>query len=260
MTTSLEKVAEIVDEAARTATSIPQLSESGHELSLEDAYEVQKLSIGRRLSRGEKMVGVKMGFTSRAKQIQMGLSDLIWGRLTDAMRVEDGGEIDLSDYVHPRAEPELVFLLKKPLAGIVTVIEAMAAVEAVAPAIEIIDSRYQNFKFNLPDVVADNSSSSSFVTGAWQKPDTDFSNLGIALEFNGAPVQIGSSAAILNHPARALTAASRVAGEAGMTLEPGWVVMAGGATAAHALTAGDSVRASVQNFGNVGFGVRAAGA
>lgn len=254
---NLADIAAIVDDAARTATAIPQLSQSGHALDLKQAYEVQALSIARRLARGEAMIGMKMGFTSRAKQVQMGLEDVIWGRLTDAMRVEDGGTIDLQHYVHPRAEPEVAFLMKKPLSGRVTALEAAAAVEAVAPAIEIIDSRYRNFKFNLPDVVADNTSSSSFVTGPWAKADTDVANLGIVLECNGRPVQIGSSAAILGHPLRALAAASRLMGEQGLGLEAGWIVMAGGATAAQALTPGTTVRASVEGLGAPVFHVAA---
>lgn len=250
-----DAIAAIVDDAARLAHAIPQLSLNGYALDLTDAYRVQDASVARRLARGEAMSGIKMGFTSRAKQIQMGLTDMIWGRLTDAMRVQDGGEIDLARYVHPRAEPEIAFLLKKSLAGNVTLIEAMAAVEAIAPAIEIIDSRYEGFKFNLPDVVADNTSSSSYVTGAWCSPTIDFSNLGMALEVNGQPVQIGSSAAILNHPARALAAAARLLGEQDLRLEAGWVLMAGGATAAHALGPGDAVRLQVERLGRVGFSV-----
>ncbi|WP_198046037.1 2-keto-4-pentenoate hydratase [Novosphingobium aquimarinum] len=258
MTRDYHAIAAIVDDAARFANAIPQLSLNGNDLDLQEAYRVQAASIARRYQRGEVPTGIKMGFTSRAKQVQMGLSDMIWGRLTDAMRVEDGGEIRLQDYVHPRVEPEIAFLLKKPLTGKVTVLEAMAAVEAIAPAIEIIDSRYEGFKFNLPDVVADNTSSSSYVVGAWHSPTIDFSNLGMSLEVNGIPVQIGSSAAILNHPARALAAASRLIGEEGMSMEAGWILMAGGATAAHALKAGDDVRLQVEQMGLVGFSVASA--
>ncbi len=83
---------------------------------------------------------MKMGFTSRAKMIQMGIDDMIWGRLTDGMVVEDGGPISLKDYVHPRIEPEIAFLLKRPLKWPCTAAEALAAVDGVAPAMEIIDS------------------------------------------------------------------------------------------------------------------------
>ncbi|MBK17388.1 MAG: 4-oxalocrotonate decarboxylase [Rhodospirillaceae bacterium] len=251
---NINAMAKIVDDAARAGKAIPQLS-AKHDYTLEEAYAVQSAAFRRRLARGEKQAGMKMGFTSRAKMVQMGLEDLVWGRLSDEMLVEDGDEITFDKYVHPRAEPELAFLLKKPLEGPVTAAEALAAVEAIAPAIEIIDSRYKNFKFSLEDVVADNSSSSGFVLGAWNKPDIDISNLGMLLEVNGRPVQIGSSAAILGHPVRSLAHAARLATQAGESLEAGWVVMAGGATAAHALSPGDYVRNMVEELGFVGFSV-----
>ena len=183
--------------------------------------------------------------------IQMGVEDLIWGRLTDAMLVEDGGELDLSRYIHPRIEPEIAFLLKKPISGKVSSIEAMSAIDAIAPAMEIIDSRYQNFKFSLEDVVADNSSSSGFVIGPWQSINADISNLGMSLEFNGLPLEVGSSAAILGHPIRSVCAVSRLAAESGIQLEPGWIVMAGAATAAQAITPNTNIRACVEQLGPV---------
>ncbi|WCP15979.1 4-oxalocrotonate decarboxylase (plasmid) [Sphingobium sp. AntQ-1] len=255
MTRDYAAIARIVDDAAHHATAIPQLSTTGHDLTLEEGYIVQAASIGRREARGERLIGVKMGFTSRAKQIQMGLSDVIWGRLTDGMRVEDGGVISLDTYVHPRAEPEIAFLLKKPLSGKVTLLEAMSAVEAIAPAIEIIDSRYEGFKFNLPDVVADNTSSSGFVTGSWCLPTIECSNLGFVLELNGRAAQVGSSAAVLGHPGRALAAAARLAMQQEVELQAGWIVMTGGATAAIALSSGDHVRCSVQSLGEASFSV-----
>jgi len=251
---NISKMAKIIDDAARAGKAIPQLSNQ-YDYTLEDAYNVQAASFQRRLARGEKQVGMKMGFTSRAKMIQMGLTDLVWGRLSDEMLVEDGDQIKFDKYVHPRAEPELAFLLKKPLEGPVTGTEALAAVEAVAPAIEIIDSRYKKFKFSLEDVVADNSSSSGFVLGAWNKPDADLSNLGMILEVNGHPVQIGSSAAILGHPVRSLAHAARISTQSGRKLEKGWIIMAGGATAAHALTPGDYVRNIVEDLGFTSFTV-----
>ena len=250
----INKLAETVDNAALKARAITQLSEKTP-ITVEEGYAIQAAAFGRRLARGEKQIGVKMGFTSRAKMIQMGLSDLVWGRLSDQMLIEDGTEIDLKNYVHPRVEPELAFLLKKPLEGRVSASEALAAVEAVAPAMEIIDSRYHNFKFSLADVVADNSSSSGFVLGAWQSPNADLTNLGMVLEFNGRPVQIGSSAAILGQPVRSLAAASRLSTDSRKRLEAGWIVMAGGATAAEALKPGIYVRNIVQELGFVGFSV-----
>lgn len=250
----LGKMAEIVDDAARLATEIPQLT-TLQDLSVDDAYAIQALSLARRYARGERRVGMKMGLTSRAKMAQVGVDEMVWGRLTDAMQVEEGGSIALSRYVHPRVEPEVAFLLKAPLAGRVSMTQAMAAVEAVAPAMEIIDSRYKDFKFVLADVVADNSSSSGFIVGPWSKPDLDVGNLGLVMSVDGRPVQVGSTAAILGHPLRSLVAAARLVAQWGERLEAGWIVLAGGATAAHPLAAGMTVRTEMQSLGSVSFRV-----
>jgi 2-oxo-3-hexenedioate decarboxylase len=254
---NIPHLAETIDAAARQARAIAQLTLTDR-FTLEEAYAIQRMSIGLRLQRGERRVGIKMGFTSRAKAAQMGVHELIWGRLTDQMIVEDGGTLDLSRYVHPRVEPEIAFLLRAPLHGAVTAAQAMAAVEAVAPAMEIIDSRYQDFKFSLEDVVADNASSSGFVVGPWMRPDLDIGNLGLVMTFNGQPVQIGSTAAILGHPARSLAAAARMSAAGGEQLEPGWIVMAGGVTAAETLIAGTHVETEIQGLGRVAFTVKAA--
>ncbi len=224
---------------------------------MSDAYAIQALSVARRIARGEKRIGIKMGLTSRAKMIQVGVEEAAWGRLTDAMLLEEGGVLKKSAFVHPRLEPEIVFLLKKRLSGKVSALEAMAAVEAVAPAMEVIDSRYENFKFALPDVVADNTSSSGLVIGAWRSPEIDVSNLGMVLSVNGRPKEIGSSAAILGHPLRSLVAAARMSAEWGEALEPGHIVMAGGATAAHPASVGETVSLEVQNLGCVSINVEA---
>ncbi|MFK7929695.1 MAG: 2-keto-4-pentenoate hydratase [Myxococcota bacterium] len=245
------ELARIVDDAAASGTAIPQLSHTYGEVSVEAAYGIQALSIARRLARGERMVGLKMGFTSRAKMIQMGLSDQIWGRLTSGMQIADGGTLHFDRYVHPRFEPEVAFLLKKPLSGPTTPAQALTHVEAVAPAMEIIDSRYKDFKFSLSDVVADNSSSSSFVLGKWCSPDLDMSNLGMVCEVDGRPVQIGSTAAILGHPLRSLVAASRIAAEHGLELKAGWTVMAGAATAATFIKPGQHLRVVAEKMGTV---------
>jgi 2-oxo-3-hexenedioate decarboxylase len=248
----IDQFAETLDNAARNATAVPQLTPPDG-FGIDHAYAVQHASIARRVARGERVIGYKMGFTSRAKMAQMGVSDMIWGHLTDAMLVEDGAPIALDRYVHPRVEPEVAFLIGRTLSGPVTPLQALAAVEGVAPALEIIDSRYADFRFNLLDVVADNSSSSSFVTGAFHYPGDDLSNLGIVLSFDGQPVAIGSSAAILGDPLRALAAASRLVGEHGLALEPGMIVLAGAATAAHALRPGVAVSVEFETLGRCGF-------
>ncbi|RYY68733.1 MAG: 4-oxalocrotonate decarboxylase [Comamonadaceae bacterium] len=250
----MNELAAILDEAARTAQAVDQIDPDG-KLSLADAYAVQSASLARRVQRGEKRVGVKMGFTSRSKMVQMGIDDVIWGRLSSGMQVEEGGKTSFARYVHPRAEPEIAFVLRKPLAGDVTAVEALAAVEAIAPAIEIIDSRYRDFKFSLPDVIADNASSSGYVIGPWCDPRQDFSNLGLTLCIDGRPVQVGSTAAILGHPLRSLVAAARLSAAAGEPLQAGWIVMAGGATAAEWIKPGQYVSLEMERLGSAGFHV-----
>ena len=251
----IEALAERLDTAAISAHAIPQLSRE-FELQLDDAYRIQAASIERRLSRGDRRVGMKMGFTSRAKMLQMGVSDMIWGRLTLSMMIEEGGSINLADFIHPRVEPEVAFLMRKPLAGKVSLLEALDAVEAVACALEVIDSRYEAFKFSLSDVVADNASSSGFAVGPWCRPDTDIANLGMILSVNGRPQAFGSTAAILGHPLRALVAAARFVADAGEKLEPGSIVMAGAATAAIALSGEQHISLEAEKLGRVQFAVR----
>ncbi len=250
----LSQMAEIADEGARTGTAIAQFT-NDHELDVPDAYAVQALSIARRVGRGEKVIGVKMGLTSRAKMAQVGVDSVIWGRLTDGMLLADGALVSLGGYVHPRVEPEVAFLMERPLSGPVTGLQAMQAVGGVAAAAEVIDSRYENFRFALADVIADNSSSSGFIVGQWCDPATPIDNLGITLAVDGRYREVGSSAAILGNPVRSLVEAARMVGEAGMRLEPGWIVLAGGATAAVPLAAGSSYRVTVESLGRVGFTV-----
>jgi 2-oxo-3-hexenedioate decarboxylase len=242
--------AETLDRAACEARAVPQFGEG---LDLDTAYRVQKALMARRFARGERRVGMKMGFTSRAKMLQRGVEDLIWGTLTDAMLVADGGTFALSRFIHPRVEPEIVFRLGKRLCGLVSVEEAADAVEAVAVAMEIIDSRYAAFKFSLSDVVADNSSSAALVIGAWRTDFGALNHMPMRLLFDGAVVQEGTSAAILGDPLEALVAAARLACAAGRALEPGEIVLAGAATAAEALRPGVSVRVEADGLGSAGF-------
>jgi len=116
MSANLSVLAATLDEAARTATEATQLIETHPDLTIEDAYAIQLLNVQRRWARGEKRVGYKMGLTSRAKMQQVGVSEVIWGRLTDAMRLEEGGVLSLSRYVHARVEPEIAYIIGKPLA------------------------------------------------------------------------------------------------------------------------------------------------
>lgn len=246
-------IAARLDDAARQARAIPQITGQEGELPLADAYDIQRAAIDHRLARGATLVGVKMGFTSEAKMEQMGLKDQIWGRLTSDMVVTNGSAIDRARFIHPRVEPEVAVRLKAPLAGEITREEALAAIDAVAAALEIIDSRYENFRFALGDVIADNASSSAFVVGPWLAAGTDVSDVAMTMRVDDAVAETGSSAAILGDPVRSLVAAARLAGDAGLVLQPGWTIMLGGATAAAAIGEARAVSLDAGHLGRVGF-------
>ena len=209
--TDIAKLAEIIDDATRTATLVPKLSKTS-KLTVQEAYEIQAASVTRRLARGDEMIGVKMGMTNASLHAQLGLDDAIFGRLTREMRVADGGDLKLIPRLSPRVEAEIVFLLKKPLSGPVSPAEAMSAVEAVAPAIEIIGTRYDDPSFTLVDALADNVSAFGVCVGAWNKPDVDLSNLGMVLELDGRVIQTGSSAALAGRCRREAPSAYRFGG------------------------------------------------
>ncbi|NES29005.1 4-oxalocrotonate decarboxylase [Micromonospora terminaliae] len=241
-------IAEKLGAAADSATAIPQLAaETG--LDVDAAYGVQTALLQRRLDRGERLVGLKMGLTSKAKMAQVGVDEVIWGRLTDAMRVPDGGTVDVAGFIHPRVEPEVAFLLDRLPDPGEPVGSFTRAVRAVAPALELIDSRYANFTFSLPDVVADNTSAAAFVVGPWSPVPDGLDNLGVLLEIDGRVAQVGSTAAILGDPRRALDEGIRLAGRHGVRLRKGWVFLAGAATAAVPLRPGAHVRAVVEKLG-----------
>lgn len=197
------------------------------------AYEIQRNLVARRKRRGEAVVGVKLGLTSEAKMRQMGVDEVIWGWLTDEMRIADGGVLDLSRRIHAKVEPEVAFLVRGGEIG------------AIAPALEVIDSRWRDFRFTLPEVIADNTSAAGFVVGEWQPVPSGVDGLAVRLEIDGRVVQSGSTAAILGDPRRAFADAARLSGG----LEDGWIVLAGAATAAVAVAPGSAVRVLVEGLG-----------
>ncbi|CAJ0818269.1 2-keto-4-pentenoate hydratase [Ralstonia flaminis] len=250
--TDLNAIAARVDDAARYAEPIAQLTDDAG-FSLDEAYEIQRASIERRIHRGESMVGVKLGFTSRAKMVQMGVDSLIWGWLTDAMLEEDGGRVLVDRFIHPRVEPEVCFLTRREIDRPLTLLEAASYLEAVAPAMEIIDSRYRNFKFTLEDVVADNCSSAGLVIGPWTRRFDSLRNAGVLMRIDGRAVQVGSTAAILGDPLRSVVQASRLISQSGLVLPAGSLIMAGAATAAEALPRGAHVQCVVNGLGTTEF-------
>lgn len=248
----IAQLAATLDEAATLRRETDPLAPV-HGFTLAQAYEIQRASIALRHARGEKPVGVKLGFTSRAKMVQMGVDSLIWGLLTDAMLYEEGATVPLEHFIHPRVEPEVCFLTSREIDRPLTLAEAAGYLAGVAPAMEIIDSRFRNFKFNLEDVVADNCSSAGVVLGEFSPDLRNLVNRGVTMRFNGRPVALGSTGAILGNPLRSVVQASRLASAAGLTLPAGSLIMAGAATAAEALAPGLHVSVDIGGLGRAEF-------
>lgn len=224
------------------------------ELDIETAYRVQTETLRRRQARGEQIVGVKLGLTSRAKQKRMGIDVPLTAWLTDAMALPTGEPVPQSKLIHPRIEPEIVFVLGERLEGPgVTAAQALAAVEYVYGGAEVIDSRYKDFKFTLPDVIADNASSGAYVTGPIGLPvaDLDLAMEAVMVEVDGAIVDSATGAAVQGHPAEALALAVNDLGRRGFALEAGWVVLTGGMTDAVFAPPGSTVGLHFTNLGSV---------
>jgi 2-oxo-3-hexenedioate decarboxylase len=255
MSLDIASLAQGLDEAAAQARAVAQFAPGSFNLA--QAYDIQRASMARRVARGDGIRGIKLGFTSRAKMVQMGVNDLIWGWLTEAMIEEEGGTVDLARYIHPRVEPEVCFLTRRTIDRPITALEAVDVIEAVAPALEIIDSRYENFKFTLEDVVADNCSSAGLVVGPWSRNFDGLANAGVGVAFDGRQVLAGSTAAILGNPLRSLVQASRLLAECGQSLPAGSLIMAGAATAAQALRPSLHVQCEINGLGRVEFFTRA---
>ncbi|HEX5512688.1 MAG TPA: fumarylacetoacetate hydrolase family protein [Actinomycetales bacterium] len=224
------------------------------ELDLATAYIAQDQLIERKLAAGEKMIGAKLGLTSEAKQKRMGVDAPLTAWLTDAMPIEAGEPAVMNELIHPRVEPEIVFVLGEDLAGPgITAEQALAAVDKVYGGYEIIDSRYKDFKFTLPDVVADNASSARFGVGsvAFGPHDLDLAAEEAVVEVDGKEVDRATGAAVQGHPAEALALAANDLGRRGKSLKAGWIVLTGGMTDAVFLHRGSTVTVRFSNLGSV---------
>jgi len=180
----------------------------------------------------------------------MGISDVIVGRLTSDMHIPDGGSADLTRFIHPRVEPEVAYRLARDVG---TDEDLVSAVDAVAPALELIDSRYVDFRFTLADVVADNTSAAGFVIGPWTPLEAagELGGRPVSLAVDGEVAETGSTDDILGHPMKALPALAEMARRLGLPLRAGQVILAGAATAAVPLTAGARFEGRVTGLGEV---------
>jgi 2-keto-4-pentenoate hydratase len=240
-------------EAYRTREAVEPLSGRFPDLGVDGAYAVQLAQVDTWLAGGATIVGHKVGLTSKAMQELLGIDQPDYGHLLDGMRYESGAEIPAGRFLQPRAEPEIAFHLRERLAGPgVTTEQAAEAVGAVAPALELIDSRIRDWKIGLVDTIADNASSAAFVLGECSDPDgLDLAAIGCTLGLNGEQAETGMGAAVLGNPLAAVAWLANTLGERGLALEAGHVVLPGACTRAIPFAAGDTVEAAFDGLGSV---------
>ena len=251
---TIAQLAEHLDNCQRNAQDTPKITDTHPDMDWDDAYAIQDAILARHLGRGARVIGLKAGLTSHAKMKQMGVETPVFGFLVDEYSVSEGGEVKVSELIHPKVEPEIAFVLKHALRGPGCHIGAvLAATDFVMPGIEVIDSRYRDFKFDLKSVVADNTSAARFVVSGrpLRASEVDLRTVGIVLEKNGLPVALGAGAAVLGHPAAAIAMLANHLGARGQEIPAGSLILSGGITEAVAVAAGDNVCLRVQGMGSV---------
>ena len=252
--TQVQRLAEHLENAELEAYEVVKITDEYPEMSYEDAFDIQWEIRRRKEARGNKIVGMKMGLTSWAKMKQMGVENPCYGFLADYFSVPDGGEVEFDQLIHPKIEAELAFVTKKTLKGPgIHIADVLAATDFIMPAVEVIDSRYKDFKFDLKSVIADNSSSARFFTGGRMKPASglDLKTLGVVMQINGEVVEVGAGAAVLGHPAASVAMLANMLGERGEELPSGSFIMIGAITAAVQVNKGDSFTVRYQGLGNL---------
>jgi 2-oxo-3-hexenedioate decarboxylase len=249
MAGNVADIAARLQKAVAERTAIEPFSDEHADLDLATGYAVQRLL---REAAGP-LAGWKLGVTSRAKQAQVGVSSPVFGFLPAAAALDLGEPLDTSQLIQPRCEPEIVFMIGRDLAGPhVTAAHVLAASAGVAVGIEVLDSRYRDYRFTMADVVADNTSAGRFVVGAPVPPaGLDLRLVGVVLEKNGEVVATAAGAASLGHPAAAVAWMIRTMAAEGEGLRAGEVVLSGGLTAAVPVAPGDVVVATIDRLGTV---------
>jgi 2-oxo-3-hexenedioate decarboxylase len=250
----IEALAAHLEAAELEARDVTKITDDYPKMDWADAYDIQDEIRRRKEANGHKTVGLKAGLTSFAKMKQMGVDVPCFGFVSDYMARPDGGEIAIKELIHPKVEAEICVVTKAPLKGPGCHVGAvLAATDFVVPAVEIIDSRYRDFKFDLKSVIADNTSASRFVIGgrARRVDDVDLRTLGVVLEKNGQIVAMAAGAAVLGHPAAAVAMMANHLGARGQEIPAGSFIMTGGVTEAIAVAAGDAISVRFQDLGSV---------
>ena len=250
----IEDIAAALDCAEGERTPLPPLSETYPGLTPADAYAIQNVLFDMKLARGERLVGRKIGLTSKAMQQQMGVDQPDYGFLLDTMAVPSGGVLACSEFLQARIEPEIAFWLAEDLRGPgITAEQVLAATRGVSAALELVDSRITNWRITLVDTIADNASSGRMIVSESVVPvnGLDLAEIRTVLTRNGEPVGTGTGEAVLGHPAFAVAWLANKLAEFGVALLAGQVVLSGSMCGAVPVAPGDTFRATFTELGEV---------
>ena len=249
-----QEIADTLLTSERERKGIAQFSDEHPDIPVETAFEAQKLFVQSKLDAGETFVGWKLGLTSRNKQQAMGLAAPLYGRVTSGMLFAHGEPVHLDRFIHPRVESEIAFLLARDIEPPATVVSVLAATEAVFGAVDILDSRYEGFKFALTDVVADNASAGGFYLGPIaRRPDEleDLRLIGCVVRVDGEVTMTAAGAAVMGHPAASVAWLANQLAKEGEVLKAGQLVFSGGVTAPVPVVAGGSVTFEFDGLGAI---------
>jgi 2-oxo-hept-3-ene-1,7-dioate hydratase len=247
------KAVELLLQAERDRKQMQQLSMTWPDIGFEDAYAIQGLVQRRKISEGRRLVGHKVGLTSKAMQRSSQIDEPDYGHLLDDMMLNDGAKIVHANYCVPRVEIELAFLLGKPLQGPgVRLTDVLRATEYVVPALEIVDARVQNPR-KIFDTIADNGAAASIVTGGRpvRPMDVDLRWVGGIMYVNGEIEETGLAAGVLGHPALGVAWLANKLAEHGVGLEAGHLVLAGSFTRVVFAKQGDTIHGDFGPLGSV---------
>jgi 2-oxo-hept-3-ene-1,7-dioate hydratase len=247
------KAADILMRAAKERRQAEQLSKTWPEITFEDAYAISTEVARRRIAAGAKLIGHKVGLTSKAMQRSSQIDEPDYGHLLDDMMIADGAKVPHENYCRPRVEIELAFILGKPLKGPgVGLPEVLRATEYVVPAIEIVDARVQDPR-RIFDTIADNGAAAGIVIGG--RPigpmDVDLRWVSGIMYCNSEIEETGVAAGVLGHPALGVAWLANKLGQHGVALEPGHLVLAGSFTRVVFAKKGDTLHADFGELGGI---------
>ena len=250
----IDQYSQALFNALKSRSAIDPLTQSEPGMTIEDAYEISLGLMNLRIADGEKVIGKKIGVTSKAVQTMLNVHQPDFGYLTDQMVYANGETLPAStQMIAPRAEGEIAFVLKRDLAGPgISNAAVIAATECVMPCFEIVDSRIRDWKIAIQDTVADNASCGFFVLGdrAVSPRQVNLTTCGMVVEKNGQVISTGAGAAALGSPVSCVAWLANTLGRYGMTLKAGEVILSGSLVPQEPVKAGDYMRVDIGGIGS----------